>query len=194
MEPHELVQRLFEARKDITSVSALARAIHNQGFQGTLHKFLTGRTASPDQKTAARIAKFFGLPIEAIYDARVATRIAQERGLIDAKGGAPLVAREAENRYEPAPPAWPFKQVSATDLAKLSPPAMKQLERLVAAFIGGPVPTGIDPDEWIAVARTLATSMDQALGKDVYMPFALKVEELLKKGAGPRHASPTLVN
>lgn len=146
MEPHELVQKLFEARKDIKSVSALARAIHNQGFQGTLHKFLAGRTSSPDQTTAARIAKFFNIPIEAIYDAKVATRVARERGLLPGEEGQPLSVREAEKTYAPEPPAWPFKQVTATDLAKLSPPALRQLERLIVAFIGGPVPTEVDGD------------------------------------------------
>ncbi len=194
MEPHELVRKLFEERKDITSVSALARAIHNQGFQGTLHKFLSGRTASPDQKTAARIAKFFGLPIEAMYDAKVATRVASERGLLHGDARRQLAVSEPKAAYTPAPPAWPFRQVSPTDLAKLSPPALRQLERLIAAFIGGPVPTGIDPQEWLNVARILATSMDQALAKDVYMPFVLKVEELRKAGNSQTLLPNTLVN
>lgn len=208
MQPHELVQKLFQARKDITSVSALARAIHNQSFQGTLHKFLSGKTASPDQATAARIAKFFGLPIEAIYDAKVATRIAQERGLLDGKEGLQLAVRETKETYAPAPAAWPFKTVSATDLAKLSPPAMRQLERLIVAFIGGPVPTEVDGETWRNAARALATSMDQGiralpddevraqlanlLGPDFYSAFVLQVDLLTQER--PTSAVSALVN
>lgn len=89
----------------------------------------------------------------------------------------PRALGEERGRYE-AVAAWPFKSVSAADITKLPLPAKQQLERLIAAFIGGPIPTGLDADTWRTVARSLAMAMDQTIGKDVYSAFVLKVEEL----------------
>lgn len=187
MEPHELVKALFERRDDIRSVSELARLIHNQGFQGTLHKFLSGRTRSPDHDTATRIAKFFGLPIEAIYDSKAATRIGREMGLALDPAEKPAVASQGTS-YSAAAPRWPFKQVTAAEVAKLSPTALRQLERLIVAFLGGPVPAEQDTDSWRSVAQKLAGSMDRAIGKDVYSSFVVKVDELMQPSSAPASA------
>lgn len=182
MKPHELVNALYKQRKDISSVSALARAMHNQAFQGTLHKFLTGQVPHPTASTAGKIAKFFQLPLEALYDSKVATRVAKERGLI--KEGA-LTARvdEDESPYRAPPQNWPFKNITATQITGLSPAALHQLERLIAAYIGGPLPAFGDHDSWREVAHTLAGSMDRDIGKPVFVEFCKKVDEILPVAA-----------
>lgn len=189
MKPHELVAALFAERKDITSVSALARAIHNQGFQGTLHKFLAGQVPHPTAATASRIAKFFQIPLEALYDSKVATRIARERGLLK---GAELTVREPDVgvSYLASATNWPFRRITPTQFSNLSAAALLQLERVITAYIGGPLPTGVaTADQYREIAHTLAKSMDRDLGKDIFVEFVLKVDELAAAGADrPAHA------
>lgn len=69
-------------------------------FQGTLNKLMNGRVKSPTRATAERVARHFDIPIEAVYDPRVADQVATERGLLDdqgdrkSSGAAPLASKE----------------------------------------------------------------------------------------------------
>lgn len=84
-------------------------------IQPSLQRLITGVTASPKRVTAERLAKHFRIPVEALYDERLATAVYRERieGLppLDATtawaleqhaptgGGQALVAQEVSQRY-----------------------------------------------------------------------------------------------
>lgn len=84
MKPHELLLALMAAKgRDrsgrVFGASALARAVKRP--QPTIYRLMTGEVVRPDFDTAAPVAAFFDVPITAMYDERVATAIAKERGL-----------------------------------------------------------------------------------------------------------------
>lgn len=80
MVPHQLITELIRATKK--STLQVAAEMDKPSFQGTLHKFASGNVPNPSHATARKIADYFNLPIEAIYDKSAATHIARERGLI----------------------------------------------------------------------------------------------------------------
>lgn len=49
------------------------------GFQGTLHKIAAGRVESPSRESAERISRFFDIPIDALYDPRVAAQVFRDK-------------------------------------------------------------------------------------------------------------------
>jgi len=80
---HQLVSLLL-AQKGLNPNAAARAMCASLSFQPTLHKFLQGHVASPKRSTAERIAKFLDLPVDAIYDHKLAHSIAKERGLLPA--------------------------------------------------------------------------------------------------------------
>jgi hypothetical protein len=76
VKPYQFVAALVEAAGGPFRV---ARAMRAPSFQPTLHKFVNGQVANPKRPTAERIAKHFRIPVDAIYDERVATQLAKER-------------------------------------------------------------------------------------------------------------------
>lgn len=53
----------------------MAKAMKDPSFQGSLHKFCNGRVASPTHASASRIADHFKIPIEAIYNDKIAEKV-----------------------------------------------------------------------------------------------------------------------
>ena len=59
----------------------LAKEIGKPELQSTIHRFIHGEVASPKRATAEALAAYFKLPVDALYDDKLATRIAIEREL-----------------------------------------------------------------------------------------------------------------
>jgi hypothetical protein len=76
MKPHELIDALVKRAGGSLPV---AKAMGAPGFQPTLHKIAAGQVEAPQRSSAERIAKHFGIPVDAVYDERVATRVWKER-------------------------------------------------------------------------------------------------------------------
>lgn len=169
MQPFELVNALFKQQKDITSVSQLARAMHNQGFQPTLYKFLSGGTRNPDRETAKRIAKFFDLPVDAIYDATLATRLARERGITDA---APAQVAEPESTAQYKVERRGLPRQTLDRIATLRPDQIDALDRIVRAYLGAPTTA---PD-WREIAISVAYFLEDPLRKDIVDDFIARVD------------------
>lgn len=79
MEPYRLIAALVE--RSGRPVADIAREMDKATFQGTLHRYLNGKSPQPSRYTAKRIADFFRLPIEVIYDPEVAGYYAEELGI-----------------------------------------------------------------------------------------------------------------
>lgn len=79
VKPYQLFASLMHETKMRTS--ALARAMGKPKLQPSLHRYLRGEVPMPERTTAAPLAQYFGLPVDAVYEEGVATTIAKQRGL-----------------------------------------------------------------------------------------------------------------
>jgi hypothetical protein len=79
MKAHELIYALMV--KEGKNPTSLAKALKRPGLQGQLHRFFQGQVARPEYGTAELLTKRYHLPLEAMYDAKVATAIAKDRGI-----------------------------------------------------------------------------------------------------------------
>ena len=68
----------------------LAKRMGQPKLQPQIHRFVNGGVAAPRASTAAPLAAYFGLPLEAVYDENVATEEARARGISESGcDGAP---------------------------------------------------------------------------------------------------------
>jgi len=113
MKPHELIAALMHQEGGSLP---LARKMGKPGFQSKIHKFAAGHVANPLRPTAEALAGYFNLPVDAIYDEKVATAIARERGI------SPLTAEILAAKQKTKRPAidQEAKQAAAT-FASLTP-------------------------------------------------------------------------
>lgn len=97
MVPHALISQLVA---DAGGALSVAKAMNRPSFQGTLHKICAGRVASPSRDSATRIAKHFGIPVDALYDPVVAARVHAERfgGGVREAAPAPYKVRAQRER------------------------------------------------------------------------------------------------
>lgn len=136
MHPYELVRALVqEQARHGKSVTEIAREMHSRNFQGTLHKFLSGQVHEPSRTTAERIARYFKLPLEALYDVRVSTAEAARRGL-------PSPERDTTIRFlrEPHKPYGDSHHTTLSPtlmarLAALPPAQVEAVERIIQAHL-----------------------------------------------------------
>lgn len=87
---HLLIKELVEEAGGSLPV---AKAMKAPGFQPTLHKFISGNVDSPSRSTAERIARHFNLPVDAIYDDKIATQIAADKKLAISHGNVDTQAQ-----------------------------------------------------------------------------------------------------
>lgn len=76
MKRHELIDRLVT---DAGGALPVAQAMGAKNFQGTLYRIAKGQTTEPSRESAQRIAKHFNIPVDALYDDALATKIYAER-------------------------------------------------------------------------------------------------------------------
>lgn len=98
---------------------AVAKAMGKTTFQGTLHKFCAGSVRSPSRETAERIATHYKLPIDALYNEKLATEEAH-RLLSDLPPEVAAATAQLAPRPEAAAPAWPFERINPTMWAGLT--------------------------------------------------------------------------
>lgn len=127
MEPHKLIAALCRASG--LSQPELAVAMKGTGpsgknFQGTLNKFINGNVPQPQRHTAEAIAAYFDIPVDAIYSAEVASRVAAERGLTE---GVIATMKEKTKGLSASTQAR-IKTLSGDELARL--------EAIIAGFLG----------------------------------------------------------
>lgn len=139
--PHKLVELL--ASKSGLSLLELAKRMHKASFQGTLHKFVHGSVESPSRATAKRIADYFKIPLDALYDARIAAQIAVEQGLIYSSTtvATPLQVNQPPPRWEsPAPAPIQLRPTSLSPalmarIDRLAPHQLQQLMTMIELFL-----------------------------------------------------------
>lgn len=161
---HEFIRWLVSRGGGPLQVS---KAMRTPSFQPTLHKICRGLVVSPKRASAERIAAHFKIPVDAVYDDTVASRL-YERMCAGAQGpgsdGQMLRAREAR------PPDYVVNEFSTSQV-------LQELSRLLAQ-----VPT---THKRSAVAALLASFAHEA-GAPEYVDI---LTVALHPSARPRHSS-----
>jgi len=138
IKPHQLIAELV--RHTGKSTLQVAKEMHSPSFQGTLHKYINGLVPNPSRPTAAKIAKYFDLPVDAVYDQAQATKAAKDRGIAlpsKAWGVAePTAIYNAALRSKKLTPATE-QRIQALDDDQL-----KGLEAVVLAYLDAVAPRG----------------------------------------------------
>lgn len=116
MKAYQLIAALA-AQHGLTS-SGLAKALKRPTSQGQIHRYLHGHVKTPTAPTAMGMATLFNLPLEAIFDDALATKIAKERGIVALPEREPKKRKTSEDAALDA-------QVLQT-LAELPTPAMRR--------------------------------------------------------------------
>jgi transcriptional regulator with XRE-family HTH domain len=128
------VRLLFEAEKK--SSVQLARDMGRATFQSTLHKIMSGVVASPTRSSAERIARYFKIPIDALYDEATATQVAKDRGLDTPRVAEPI----AEYRVHAPAPRHQFAAPLLRRLNLLDDAQWRNLEAVVEAHLNAIAP------------------------------------------------------
>lgn len=79
VKPYQLIEALMAAEE--LGPLPLAKKLKKPELQPLIHRFINGAVKSPKSSTAIPLADYFNLPLEAIYQEKVATEIAKQRGL-----------------------------------------------------------------------------------------------------------------
>lgn len=147
MKPHELLQHLAEATGLATL--ELATQIHKPTFQGTLYRLMLGESKAPKRETAKRIAAYFEIPIDALYEDSIATEVAAARGFIK-RTASPIPYPSTALKADEPPPQHSLvvkgikSRVLSRNLldriAKLDAKQFKTLEGVIETYLDAVTP------------------------------------------------------
>jgi hypothetical protein len=98
MKPHELIAALM-AREGLGALP-LAKKMGKPKLQPQIHRFIHGEVAEPARSTAAPLAAYFQIPIEAVYEEKTATLVANELKLTVLPVPPPAPRRRAAQSKE----------------------------------------------------------------------------------------------
>jgi hypothetical protein len=157
VKPYQLIAALM-ARAKLGSLP-LAKKMNRPELQSQIYRFSHGDVASPERTTAAPLAEFFGLPIDAIYDEKLATAIAKERGITALPTPEPKPRKKGAAQRLDGLSAEAVK--FAREYEKLDPAERQRLRLLMLAARNGTNPTGIKPAPW----REREAPADSGLGE-----------------------------
>lgn len=140
MKPSLLIDALIKLSGK--SLTQCATEMANLKFQGTLYKFTHDSVRSPSRLTATRIASYFKIPVDAIYDSAVAARVAAERGIDTSTTGdiAFNRANESLGVYRVAERDCPLSSAVAARIRALSSPQRTALEGVINAHLDAVAP------------------------------------------------------
>lgn len=130
----------------------LARKMGSVRIQSKLHKFAAGGVANPARATAEVIAKYFKIPVDAIYDEKVATAIAKERNISAIPAGIAAATKKPAQKKRTAQEERAAKLVK--DFMAMSPVEQQRLEMLMIVARDGVQPS----EKWRAPGRPRRTA------------------------------------
>lgn len=151
MKPYQLIAALMH-RENLGALP-LAKKMGKPALQPQIHRFMKGEVANPARTTAVPLAKFFDIPVDAIYDEKVATAVARDRD-VRALPSSPPAPRRAS---APTPRFGKETLRALRTLATLSAPEREQLLRLLHEGADQGQVTDLEPE------RPLLGSADSGL-------------------------------
>lgn len=120
VKPYQLIAGLMAAQG--LGPHPLAHRMKRPELQPPIHRFTNGDVKNPKVTTAQPLADYFRLPLEALYDEKVATRIAAERGIKEPPARSPRRPRKPESGGAAE---------LAEKFAAMSPDAQREALRLI---------------------------------------------------------------
>lgn len=132
VKPYQLIAALMHA-EGLGSLP-FAKKLGKPGLQSQIHRFVNGGVDEPANSTAQPIAAYFKLPLEAMYQEKVATAIARERGITELPPAPPAPARK---RKQATTPFDRDTMKIASRYAKLPAEARRQFWHLLQAAEAG---------------------------------------------------------
>jgi hypothetical protein len=139
VKPYQLIAALM-ARAKLGSLP-LAKRMNRPELQSQIYRFSHGDVASPERTTAAPLAEFFGLPIDAIYDEKLATAIAKERGIVAMPPAEPAARKRTSRPSGPSDEAMKIARL----YDKLDDVERQRFRLLMLAARNGKNPDHIKP-------------------------------------------------
>jgi hypothetical protein len=116
--------------RDGLNPTQLAKEIKRPTLQSQIHRLVHGEVGSPSAGTAAPLAAYFGLPLEAMYDEKVATALARERGVTELP---PEMTPTKKKRSKVAAPALDEDAMQvAAQYAELGPEERQRFRALLS--------------------------------------------------------------
>jgi hypothetical protein len=85
MNPRELLRALMDSAG--LNPNSLSNATRGRTRQPQIHRFLTGEAKEPKRSTLLPVAEYFGIPVEALFSADEARKVAEAKGLVPAGTG-----------------------------------------------------------------------------------------------------------
>ncbi len=158
VKPYELIAALMH-REDLGALP-FAKKIGKPKLQPQIHRFIKGGVKEPARTTAAPLAAYFHLPIDAIYDEKVATAEAKRLGI----SALPTQLAQSKPKAAGKAKTAPFDSdvmAFAALVQKLSPRERSKLKMLYQVARDGINPN-IDP----APGRDDSTQPDRLLDSD----------------------------
>jgi transcriptional regulator with XRE-family HTH domain len=156
MKPFELIAALMAQEGGSLP---LAKKMGKPQWQSKIYKFANGQVKNPEAETAMGLAAYFKIPLEAIYDERVATRVATERGI----SALPAQIKKSTERK----PEKTAEEKEAESLAarylKMTPAERQHLRLLMLAAVEAKHPPA---EKWRAPGRPEVNPRDRLLGGD----------------------------
>lgn len=109
VKPFELIARLTVqhglAERAGLGSAQLASALGLRDKQSQIYRYLNGQVREPQRATAEAMARLFDIPIDAVYNERIATDVAIERGFVEGVTQQPALAQPLSHRLiNTAPP------------------------------------------------------------------------------------------
>lgn len=96
MDPRDLLRELMKAEGE--NPNSLAKKLKMQ--QSTLHRFMSGEAKEPRRSSLSPVAEHFGIPIDALFDEKIADAVFRERFR---PGAATPLAKTATHQVQDAP-------------------------------------------------------------------------------------------
>lgn len=106
MDPRDLLRELMSTEGE--NPNSLAKKLKMQ--QSTLHRFISGEAKEPRRSSLSPVARHFAIPIDALFDEKIADAVFRERFQ---RGAAASVATVATHQVKDAP-----RPYTTTDLIR----------------------------------------------------------------------------
>lgn len=158
MKPFELIAALMHQQG--LGALPLAKKMGKEKLQPQIHRFVKGEVKEPARTTAAPLAEYFKLPIDAIYDEKVATAEAKRLGIKPLPPGL-VPAPSAKAAKSVKAPFDPDVMEFARMVQKLSPTERRKLKMLYQV-----ARDGVHPKDIKAAPRDASAPPDLFLGGD----------------------------
>ncbi len=149
MEPHKLIAHLVALSGGALRV---CKAMNAESMQPTVSRFIAGQVKSPSRRTAEKLAAYFKIPVDALYDPRVAAQV------FDRQFGQPTEAanltREVIERASRGDPLSEALKTLASELTAADEPTRQAAGAMLLGMANAPMSAELLADQIKGLLRS----------------------------------------